>query len=173
VSDWQTQVDELLADYEGITRERYTAGQASFRAWYAQNYPDDPNVSLLIDDEVRDYRVHLTTVKGCKAAKVNAYLAPIRANVRVSYHRHRSPAPAHTFTAYPPIHLADLSRPRGNRPVPTSPSPNFSRHAAAIAHTSGQYCCPPTMLVFSRTPLGGIVIMSKFASSPADKKDQI
>ena len=47
MSDWQTQVDELLADYEGITRERYTAGQASFRAWYAQNYPDDPNVSLL------------------------------------------------------------------------------------------------------------------------------
>jgi hypothetical protein len=39
VSDWQTQVYELLADYEGITRERYAAGLASFRAWYAQNYP--------------------------------------------------------------------------------------------------------------------------------------
>ena len=82
MSDWQTQVDELLADYEGITRERYAAGLASFRAWYAQNYPNDPDVSLLTDDEVRDYRVHLTTVKGYKAATVNAYLAPIRAIVR-------------------------------------------------------------------------------------------
>ena len=82
MSDWQTQVDELLEDYEGITRERYAAGLASFRAWYAQNYPDDPDVSLLTDDEVRDYRVHLTTVKGYKAATVNAYLAPIRAIVR-------------------------------------------------------------------------------------------
>ena len=71
MSDWQTQVDELLADYEGITRERYASGLASFPAWYAQNYPDDPNVSLLTDDEVRDYRVHLTTVKGYKAATVN------------------------------------------------------------------------------------------------------
>jgi hypothetical protein len=67
VSDWQTQVDELLTDYEGITRERYAAGLASFRAWYAQNYPNDPDASLLTDDEVRDYRVHLTTVKGYTA----------------------------------------------------------------------------------------------------------
>ena len=38
MSDWQTQVDKLLEDYEGITRERYTAGLASFRAWYLQSY---------------------------------------------------------------------------------------------------------------------------------------
>jgi len=37
---------------------------------------------LLTDDEARDYRVHLTTVKGYKAATVNAYLAPICAIVR-------------------------------------------------------------------------------------------
>ena len=30
--------------------------------------PHDPDVSLFTDDEVRDYRVHLTTVKGYKAA---------------------------------------------------------------------------------------------------------
>ena len=72
------------------------------------------------------------------------------------HHRHRRPPPAHTFTPYPPIHLADLSRPAARQPShPASPSPNCSRHAAAIAHTSGQYCCPPIMLVFSRNPLGG------------------
>ena len=38
---------------------------------------------LLTDDEVRDYRVYLTGIKGYKAATVNAYLAPIRALVRV------------------------------------------------------------------------------------------
>jgi hypothetical protein len=37
MSDWQTQVDKLLEDYEGITRERYAAGLAAFRAWYLQS----------------------------------------------------------------------------------------------------------------------------------------
>ncbi len=64
MSNWQTQVDRLLADYEGITRARYAAGLASFRAWYLQSYPDEPDAALLTDDEVRDYRVYLTGVKG-------------------------------------------------------------------------------------------------------------
>jgi site-specific recombinase XerD len=82
MSDWQTQVDKLLEDYEGITRERYAAGLAAFRAWYLQSYADEPDAALLTDDEVRDYRVYLTGVKGYKSATVNAYLAPIRALVR-------------------------------------------------------------------------------------------
>jgi hypothetical protein len=111
MSDWQTQVDKLLEVYEGITHERYATGLASFRAWYRQSYADEPDAALLTDDEVRDYRVYLTGVKGYKAATVNAYLAPIRALVRVSHHRHRRPPPADTFTPYPPINQADLSRP--------------------------------------------------------------
>ena len=82
MSDWQTQVDKLLEYYEGITRERYAAGLAAFRAWYLQSYSDEPNAALLTDDAVRDYRVYLTGVKGYKAATVNAYLAPVRALVR-------------------------------------------------------------------------------------------
>lgn len=82
MSDWQTQLDKLLEDYEGITRERYAAGLAAFRAWYRQSYADEPDATLLTDDEVRDYRVYLTGVKGYKAATVNVYLAPIRAIVR-------------------------------------------------------------------------------------------
>jgi hypothetical protein len=39
MSDWQTQVHKLLADYEGITRERCAAGLASFHRWYVQSYP--------------------------------------------------------------------------------------------------------------------------------------
>ena len=77
-----TQVDKLLADYEGITRERYAAGLASFRVWYAQSYAAEPNAALLTAEEVRDYRVHLTGVKGYKADTVNTYLAPIRTLVR-------------------------------------------------------------------------------------------
>jgi site-specific recombinase XerD len=82
MSDWQTQVDKLVKEYEGITHERYAAGLAAFRAWYLQSYADEPDATLLTDDEVRDYRVFLTGVKGHKAATVNAYLAPIRAIVR-------------------------------------------------------------------------------------------
>jgi hypothetical protein len=80
--DWQTQVEKLLENYEGITREHYTTGLASFRVWYLQSYSDEPDATLLTDDEVRDYCVYLTGVKGYKAATVNAYLAPIRAIVR-------------------------------------------------------------------------------------------
>jgi integrase/recombinase XerD len=82
MSNWPTQVDRLLADYEGITRERYAAGLTAFQTWYAQSYADEPDAALLTDDEVRDYRAYLTGVKGYKAATVNAYLAPIRALVR-------------------------------------------------------------------------------------------
>ena len=32
------------------------------------------------------------------------------------HHRHRRPPPVHTFTPYPPIHLADLSRPAARQP---------------------------------------------------------
>jgi hypothetical protein len=76
--DWQTQVDKLLEDYEGITRERYTTGLASFRAWYLQSYSDEPDAALLTDAEVRDYRVYLTGVKGYKAATANAYPRIVR-----------------------------------------------------------------------------------------------
>ena len=82
MSDWQTQVNKLLEDCEGITRERYAAGLASFRAWYVQSYSDEPDATLLTDDEVRDYRVYLIGIEDRKAATVNAYLAPIRAIVR-------------------------------------------------------------------------------------------
>jgi hypothetical protein len=85
MSDWQPQVDRLLEDYEGITRERYAAGLAVFRTWYLRSYSDKPDATLLTDDEVRDYRdyrVYLTGVKGHKAATVDAYLASIRAIVR-------------------------------------------------------------------------------------------
>jgi integrase len=82
MSDWQTQVDKLFEDYEGTTRERYAAGLAAFRAWCLQSYSDEPDAALLTDDEVRDYRVYLTGVKGYKVATVKAYLAPIRALVR-------------------------------------------------------------------------------------------
>lgn len=79
---WQMQVKAFLADYEGVTLRRYRDALAAFRAWYAQTNKAEPDAALLVDEEVRDYRVYLTGVKGYKAATVNAYLAPLRALVR-------------------------------------------------------------------------------------------
>ena len=67
MSDWQTQVDKLLEEYEGITGERYAAGLAAFRTWHLQSFRDEPDAALLTDNEVRNYRVYLTGVKGYKA----------------------------------------------------------------------------------------------------------
>ena len=39
MSNWQTQVDKLLADYQCITSERYAAGLAAFRIWYCKATP--------------------------------------------------------------------------------------------------------------------------------------
>jgi hypothetical protein len=88
------------------------------------------------------------------------------------HHRHRRPPPVQSFTPYPPIHLTDLSRPPAWQPsrpgLPISQLlPPRRRHtcttlrfgaSAGVAHTSGQCCCPPTMLVFTRNPLGGIAL---------------
>jgi hypothetical protein len=65
MSNWQTQIDKLLADHEGVTRERYATGLASFRAGYAQSYNDEPDAALITDDEVCDYRVHLMASRVC------------------------------------------------------------------------------------------------------------
>ena len=105
MSNWQPQVDKLLEEYEGATHERYAAGLAAFRTWYLQSYGDEPDAALLTDDEVRDYRVYLTGVKGYKAATVNAYLASIRALVRAQGHtlkvkgRKQVQAPVETLDA--------------------------------------------------------------------------
>jgi hypothetical protein len=88
----QAQLDQLLVDHEGIARERCTAGLTSFHRRHVQSYPDEPDVVLLTDEEVRDYRVYLTGIKGYKAATVNAYQTPIRAIVRAQPGRLRSRA---------------------------------------------------------------------------------
>lgn len=82
VSPWSEQVEHFLKGYEGATVARYAASLRSFEAWYRRGYSDAPDAKLLSDVEVRDYRAHLMTVKGYKAATVNTRLAPIRALVR-------------------------------------------------------------------------------------------
>ena len=81
VKSWAAQTASVLADYEGITHTRYAAALAAFAAWYAQSYNDEPDATLLTDEEIRAYRIYLTG-KGLKAATVNAYLAPLRVLVR-------------------------------------------------------------------------------------------
>jgi hypothetical protein len=46
---------------------------------YLQSHPDEPDAVLLADEEVRDYRVCLASIKRYNAATVNAYQTPIRA----------------------------------------------------------------------------------------------
>jgi len=75
----QAQLDQLLVDHKGIVRERCAAGLTFFHRRHVRSYPDEPDAVLLIDEEVRDYRVCLASIKSYKAATVNAYQTPIRA----------------------------------------------------------------------------------------------
>ena len=145
MSDWQTQVDKLPEDYEGITRERYASGLAAFRAWYLQSYSDEPDATLLTDDEVRDYCVYLTGVKGYKAATINAYLALIRATVRAQG-RTLKVKGVTPQVRLPPQRRVQVSKAGGLRQTPPRPqrrppdvSPNTPWHVPDPPHRCKGY----------------------------------
>lgn len=78
---WAEAVAEYLAEYEGLTRQRYAESLAAFCDWYVQRYAEEPDAALLTREEVREYRNALTQ-RGLKAGTVNARLSPLRGLVR-------------------------------------------------------------------------------------------
>lgn len=78
---WAEAVTEYLAEYEGLTRQRYAESLDAFRDWYLQCYAEEPDAALLTREEVREYRNALTR-RGLKAGTVNARLTPLRGLVR-------------------------------------------------------------------------------------------
>ncbi len=81
MADWTTQVAAYLAEYEGLTRQRYATALVLFHTWYQTTYSAAPDAALLTSEEVREYRNALTGQK-LQAATVNARLAPVRGLVR-------------------------------------------------------------------------------------------
>lgn len=107
---WDEQAETFLASYSGVTRARYGAALVAFQVWYGQSYSEEPDARLLTNEEVRDYRAYLTSVKGYQAATVNLYLAPLRAIVRSLGHNLKVPGVAQVRPAVAALDGRGLGR---------------------------------------------------------------
>ncbi|RMH00926.1 MAG: hypothetical protein D6706_02850 [Chloroflexi bacterium] len=80
---FNTQVTEFLqslnADY---TRQRYKAALKEFAVWYHTSYGVPPDATRLTDQEARDWRAYLLTVRQLGASSVNLRLAALRSLAR-------------------------------------------------------------------------------------------
>ena len=60
------------------TRQTYVHPLADFHTWYVQTYGEEPDATLLIDEEVREWRHFLANVRRLSAATVNQRLAALK-----------------------------------------------------------------------------------------------
>ena len=85
-------------------------------------------------------------------------------NRKESYHRHGRPPPAHTFTPYPPIYLADLSRPLARQPSrPGLPIPQL--FAPRRRHTCTGAALLRAQVPVSPTPPASTAVLPSCSSS--------
>ena len=80
---FQDQVDAFLKSLNSDrTKKHYGAALREFRDWYVGSYGVEPDATLLTDEEVRDWRSHLVTVRRLSAATVNQKLAALKGLAR-------------------------------------------------------------------------------------------
>ncbi len=60
------------------TRQTYAHALTDFRAWYVQTYGEEPDATLLTDEEAREWRHFLANVRRLSAATVNQRLAALK-----------------------------------------------------------------------------------------------
>jgi site-specific recombinase XerD len=64
------------------TRQAYQLSLQQFHTWYNATYGEQPDAALLTEEEGREWRAYLTTVKRLSAATVNQRLAALRGVAR-------------------------------------------------------------------------------------------
>ena len=80
---FEDQVEPFLKSLNGErTRKSYAAALEDFRRWYVGSYGVEPDASMLTDEEARDWRAFLATVRRLSAATVNQKLAALKGLVR-------------------------------------------------------------------------------------------
>jgi site-specific recombinase XerD len=64
------------------TRQAYQLSLQQFHTWYSTTYGEQPDATLLTEEEAREWRSHLVAVKRLSAATVNQRLAALRVVAR-------------------------------------------------------------------------------------------
>jgi len=79
---WTESVEAYLHTLNPSTAGRYRAALDDFAAWYRGTYGEEPDPALLTDEEAREWRAYLSTVRNLKAASVNLRLSALKGLAR-------------------------------------------------------------------------------------------
>ncbi len=80
---WPQQVKAYLNSLDAhSTREVYNRALRDFRTWYVQTYGEEPDATLLTDEEAREWRHFLANVRRLSASTVNQRLAALKGLAR-------------------------------------------------------------------------------------------
>jgi site-specific recombinase XerD len=72
----------LQTVHTAVTRQAYQRGLAQFHNWYLSSYDEEPDATLLTEEEGREWRSYLSNVRRLSAATVNQRLAALRGLTR-------------------------------------------------------------------------------------------
>jgi site-specific recombinase XerD len=81
---WTETVTAFLARYPASTRRQYRLALDDFATWYRQSYGEAPIANLLTEEELREWRAHLTGVRQLQAATVNQRLSAVKSLARAN-----------------------------------------------------------------------------------------
>lgn len=79
---WSETVESYLRTLRISTARQYRVALDDFHRWYLGSYAEDPDPALLIDEEVREWRAHLSGVRKLAASTVNVRLSAVKSLVR-------------------------------------------------------------------------------------------
>lgn len=107
---WIAKVKSYLETIGKSTATQYQMALADFAEWYTSSYGEDPDPALLTDEEVREWRTHLTSVKHLKAASVNVRLSAVKGLARFYGRRIETTGVKQVQAPIEPLSSRDLGR---------------------------------------------------------------
>ena len=80
--DWIESMETYLHTLNSSTARCYQAALEEFAKWYHGTYGESPDIILLTNEEVREWRAYLSTTRKLKATSVNLRLSAIKSLAR-------------------------------------------------------------------------------------------
>lgn len=80
--NWNESIETYLCTLGESTAKQYRVALKGFVTWYVQTYGEYPDLTLLTDEEAREWRGYLSGVRNLKAATVNVRLSALKGLIR-------------------------------------------------------------------------------------------
>jgi len=75
---WNETIEAYLRTLRPSTAGQYRVALDDFHQWYTGSYAEPPDPTLLTDEEVRDWRAHLSGVRKLAASTVNVRISAVK-----------------------------------------------------------------------------------------------